>query len=60
MWFQNRRAKEKRLKKDAGRQRWSPYFRNLKDRGGNDNDDHNSLLDEHGGINMHESFASEF
>lgn len=27
VWFQNRRAKEKRLKKDAGRQRWSPYFR---------------------------------
>lgn len=27
VWFQNRRAKEKRLKKDAGRQRWTPYFR---------------------------------
>ena len=27
VWFQNRRAKEKRLKKDAGRQRWNPYFR---------------------------------
>ena len=26
MWFQNRRAKEKRLKKDAGRSRWSNYF----------------------------------
>ena len=30
VWFQNRRAKEKRLKKDAGRNRWSPYFRQLK------------------------------
>ena len=26
VWFQNRRAKEKRLKKDAGRQRWAPYY----------------------------------
>ncbi|XP_067130004.1 LIM/homeobox protein Lhx3-like isoform X1 [Centruroides vittatus] len=28
VWFQNRRAKEKRLKKDAGKTRWSEYFRN--------------------------------
>ncbi|XP_008588321.1 PREDICTED: LIM/homeobox protein Lhx3 [Galeopterus variegatus] len=35
VWFQNRRAKEKRLKKDAGRQRWGQYFRNMKrSRGG--------------------------
>ena len=27
VWFQNRRAKEKRLKKDAGRARWGQYFR---------------------------------
>ena len=27
MFFQNRRAKEKRLKKDAGRARWGQYFR---------------------------------
>ncbi|XP_055341371.1 LIM/homeobox protein Lhx3-like isoform X2 [Paramacrobiotus metropolitanus] len=26
VWFQNRRAKEKRLKKDAGRNGWNPYF----------------------------------
>ncbi|GAV03740.1 hypothetical protein RvY_14125-2 [Ramazzottius varieornatus] len=26
VWFQNRRAKEKRLKKDAGRNGWSQYF----------------------------------
>lgn len=26
VWFQNRRAKEKRLKKDAGRSRWSHQF----------------------------------
>ncbi|XP_037083340.1 LIM/homeobox protein Lhx3-like [Pollicipes pollicipes] len=30
VWFQNRRAKEKRLKKDAGRSRWGQYFRNMK------------------------------
>ncbi|XP_050399194.1 LIM/homeobox protein Lhx3 isoform X2 [Patella vulgata] len=30
VWFQNRRAKEKRLKKDAGRNRWNPYFRQVK------------------------------
>lgn len=34
VWFQNRRAKEKRLKKDAGRQRWNPYFRQMKGHGG--------------------------
>ncbi|XP_076336864.1 uncharacterized protein LOC143239562 [Tachypleus tridentatus] len=26
VWFQNRRAKEKRLKKDAGKTRWFEYF----------------------------------
>ncbi|XP_039268991.1 LIM/homeobox protein Lhx3-like isoform X1 [Styela clava] len=26
VWFQNRRAKEKRIKKDAGRQRWGHFF----------------------------------
>ncbi|TRY89518.1 hypothetical protein DNTS_012015 [Danionella cerebrum] len=30
VWFQNRRAKEKRLKKDAGRQRWGQYLRSMK------------------------------
>ncbi|XP_041370648.1 LIM/homeobox protein Lhx3-like isoform X2 [Gigantopelta aegis] len=33
VWFQNRRAKEKRLKKDAGRNRWNPYFRQIKREG---------------------------
>jgi len=48
VWFQNRRAKEKRLKKDAGRQRWSPYFRPMRtDRSGqNDSDDRNSIDDQ--------------
>ncbi|XP_033643223.1 LIM/homeobox protein Lhx3-like isoform X2 [Asterias rubens] len=30
VWFQNRRAKEKRLKKDSSRQRWGQYFRTVK------------------------------
>ncbi|XP_074654797.1 LIM/homeobox protein Lhx3-like [Tubulanus polymorphus] len=38
VWFQNRRAKEKRLKKDAGRQRWSPYFRGSKHSRGSHSD----------------------
>ncbi|XP_035700652.1 LIM/homeobox protein Lhx3 isoform X2 [Folsomia candida] len=36
VWFQNRRAKEKRLKKDAGRTRWGQYFRSLKGSRGGD------------------------
>ncbi|XP_076054133.1 LIM/homeobox protein Lhx3-like isoform X2 [Oratosquilla oratoria] len=34
VWFQNRRAKEKRLKKDAGRTRWGQYFRSIKGQSG--------------------------
>ncbi|XP_061117110.1 LIM/homeobox protein Lhx3-like [Conger conger] len=30
VWFQNRRAKEKRLEKDTGRQRWGRYLRGMK------------------------------
>ncbi len=35
--FLSRRAKEKRLKKDAGRARWGQYFRGLKPTGGGGN-----------------------
>ncbi|XP_037033335.1 LIM/homeobox protein Lhx3 isoform X2 [Bradysia coprophila] len=42
VWFQNRRAKEKRLKKDAGRTRWSQYFRSMK---GGGSPRHDKLLD---------------
>lgn len=36
VWFQNRRAKEKRLKKDAGRHRWGQFYKSVKrNRGGN-------------------------
>lgn len=30
VWFQNRRAKEKRLKKDAGRTRWTRYLNTMR------------------------------
>ncbi|GAB6026370.1 LIM/homeobox protein Lhx4, variant 2 [Chamberlinius hualienensis] len=45
VWFQNRRAKEKRLKKDAGRTRWGQYFRNMKQtrRDKRRSDDHSSV-----------------
>lgn len=39
----DRRAKEKRLKKDAGRTRWSQYFRSMK--GGSSPGRHDKLLD---------------
>lgn len=38
-----RRAKEKRLKKDAGRTRWSQYFRSMK--GGSGSPRGDKLLD---------------
>ncbi|KAH1024751.1 hypothetical protein HUJ05_004194, partial [Dendroctonus ponderosae] len=40
--FGCRRAKEKRLKKDAGRTRWSQYFRSMK---GGSSPRHDKLLD---------------
>ncbi|XP_011494973.1 PREDICTED: LIM/homeobox protein Lhx4 isoform X2 [Ceratosolen solmsi marchali] len=45
VWFQNRRAKEKRLKKDAGRTRWSQYFRSIKGNAGGHSPRHEKLLD---------------
>lgn len=46
VWFQNRRAKEKRLKKDAGRQRWGPYFRHMKRARGGSKSDKDSVQEE--------------
>ena len=46
MIFISRRAKEKRLKKDAGRTRWSQYFRGMKGNGaGGHSPRHDKLLD---------------
>jgi Homeodomain len=60
VWFQNRRAKEKRLKKDAGRQRWSPYFRPMRpDRGPATDSDERNSLDDQTNVNL-DSFASKF
>lgn len=46
VWFQNRRAKEKRLKKDAGRQRWGQYFRSMKRARGGPKSDKDSVQEE--------------
>ncbi|KAJ8379778.1 hypothetical protein SKAU_G00005560 [Synaphobranchus kaupii] len=58
VWFQNRRAKEKRLKKDAGRQRWGQYFRSMKRSRGSakEKDD---VLDESMDSDAEVSFADE-
>ncbi|KAF4524639.1 hypothetical protein B566_EDAN013748 [Ephemera danica] len=45
VWFQNRRAKEKRLKKDAGRTRWSQYFRSMKGGGAGSSSPRSDKLD---------------
>ncbi|KAJ8679475.1 hypothetical protein QAD02_015262 [Eretmocerus hayati] len=45
VWFQNRRAKEKRLKKDAGRTRWSQFFRSKQIGSGGHSPRHDKLLD---------------
>uniref|UniRef100_A0A8C3NEB9 Uncharacterized protein n=1 Tax=Geospiza parvula TaxID=87175 RepID=A0A8C3NEB9_GEOPR len=46
VWFQNRRAKEKRLKKDAGRHRWGQFYKSVKrSRGGGKLDKESSAED---------------
>ncbi|XP_060107010.1 LIM/homeobox protein Lhx3 [Heteronotia binoei] len=59
VWFQNRRAKEKRLKKDAGRQRWGQYFRNMKRSRGNSKSDKESLQDQGPDSDAEVSFTDE-
>ncbi|TSL28250.1 LIM/homeobox protein Lhx3 [Bagarius yarrelli] len=59
VWFQNRRAKEKRLKKDAGRQRWGQYFRNMKRSRGNSKSDKDSIQEEGMDSDAEVSFTDE-
>lgn len=60
VWFQNRRAKEKRLKKDAGRQRWGQYFRNMKRSRGNSKSDKDSIQEEGMDSDAEVSFTGTF
>ncbi|KAM9793939.1 LIM/homeobox protein Lhx3 [Syngnathus typhle] len=59
VWFQNRRAKEKRLKKDAGRQRWGQYFRNMKRSRGSSKSDKDSIQEEGMDSDAEVSFTDE-
>lgn len=63
VWFQNRRAKEKRLKKDAGRNRWSPYFRQLKRNGDQDSsnsaDDRSDICLDDGTVHLVQSLSKK-
>ncbi|XP_037653626.1 LIM/homeobox protein Lhx3 [Choloepus didactylus] len=59
VWFQNRRAKEKRLKKDAGRQRWGQYFRNMKRSRGSSKSDKDSVQEEAQDSDAEVSFTDE-
>ncbi|XP_018614603.2 LIM/homeobox protein Lhx3-like isoform X1 [Scleropages formosus] len=59
VWFQNRRAKEKRLKKDAGRQRWGQYFRTMKRSRGNSRSDKDSIQEEGLDSDAEVSFTDE-
>ncbi|XP_016008603.1 LIM/homeobox protein Lhx3 [Rousettus aegyptiacus] len=59
VWFQNRRAKEKRLKKDAGRQRWGQYFRSMKRARGGSKSDKDSVQEEGQDSDAEVSFAED-
>ncbi|XP_005881888.1 PREDICTED: LIM/homeobox protein Lhx3 [Myotis brandtii] len=59
VWFQNRRAKEKRLKKDAGRQRWGQYFRSMKRARGAPKSDKDSVQEEGPDSDAEVSFTEE-
>ncbi|KAL4623333.1 LIM/homeobox protein Lhx3 isoform X1 [Arapaima gigas] len=59
VWFQNRRAKEKRLKKDAGRQRWGQYFHSVKRSRGGSRSDKDSVQEETLDSDAEVSFTDE-
>ncbi len=54
-----RRAKEKRLKKDAGRARWGQYFRGLKPATSPTGGGGGSNSDKHGGAGVDSDHESE-
>lgn len=54
MCFACRRAKEKRLKKDAGRTRWSQYFRSVK---GVSSPRHDKMADDELKVDMDSNFS---
>lgn len=59
VWFQNRRAKEKRLKKDAGRHRWGQFYKNVKRSRGSSKTEKESSADDAGLSDSELSFRGE-
>lgn len=60
MWFQNRRAKEKRLKKDAGRHRWTQFYKSVKRSRGGPKVEKESSADDAGLSDSELSFRGTF
>lgn len=59
VWFQNRRAKEKRLKKDAGRHRWGQFYKSVKRSRGSSKQEKESSAEDCGVSDSELSFRGE-
>uniref|UniRef100_A0A8C2EVU3 LIM homeobox 4 n=1 Tax=Cyprinus carpio TaxID=7962 RepID=A0A8C2EVU3_CYPCA len=59
VWFQNRRAKEKRLKKDAGRHRWGHFYKSVKRNRGSSKTEKESSADDAGLSDSELSFRED-
>ncbi|XDV49354.1 hypothetical protein PO909_018623, partial [Leuciscus waleckii] len=59
VWFQNRRAKEKRLKKDAGRHRWGQFYKSVKRNRGSSKTEKESSADDAGLSDSELSFRED-
>ncbi|XP_073675559.1 LIM/homeobox protein Lhx4 [Garra rufa] len=59
VWFQNRRAKEKRLKKDAGRHRWGQFYKSVKRSRGSSKTEKESSADDAGLSDSELSFRDD-
>ncbi|XP_016427531.1 LIM/homeobox protein Lhx4-like isoform X1 [Sinocyclocheilus rhinocerous] len=59
VWFQNRRAKEKRLKKDAGRHRWGQFYKSVKRSRGSSKTEKESSADDAGLSDSELSFRED-